>query len=84
MKDPPGPFFVRVKKYLEKYLAPASYKTYWKCIVAMKPFMLKAFTPSNVLSALRVGGFEGDSINIETIMLSFQTYLKDNQIKSLA
>lgn len=68
MDDPPGPLYQRLKKFLQKYLAPASFKTFWKCIVAMKPFMLKAFTTMTVLSALKTGGFEGDSININTIM----------------
>jgi hypothetical protein len=67
-EDPPGLLYSRVKKYLKEYLAPASFHTYWKCVVAMKPFMLKAFTPMTVQSALRLGGFEFDRINIRTIM----------------
>mmetsp|Transcript_16093 Transcript_16093/g.15450 ORF Transcript_16093/g.15450 Transcript_16093/m.15450 type:complete len:669 (+) Transcript_16093:53-2059(+) len=68
MDDPPGPLYSHVKDYLQKYVTPTSFNTFWKCIVAMKPFMLKAFTPSNVLGALSVGGFEGPNININTMM----------------
>jgi hypothetical protein len=49
MDDPPGPLYKHLKKFLQKYLAPASFRTFWKCIVAMKPFMLKALTTMTVV-----------------------------------
>jgi hypothetical protein len=66
--DPPGTLYATLKNYLSKNLTPASFRTFWKCICQMEPFMLKAFTPMNVLSALKIGGFEGDKINIKSIM----------------
>lgn len=66
--DPPGPLYSKLKKYLQQYLAPASFQTYWRCIIAMRYFMRKAFTPLNVFSALKLGGFEGDTINKRVIM----------------
>jgi hypothetical protein len=65
MDDAPGLLYKHLKKFLQKDLAPASFRTFWKCIVAMKPFMLKAFT---TMRALLVGVFDGNSININTIM----------------
>lgn len=66
--DPPGPFYSAAKKYLKNYLSPASFDTYWKAIKAMRPFMLKAFSPMAVLSALKLGGFDGKDINYHTIL----------------
>lgn len=66
--DPPGNRYLLLKHFLQKYLTPASFQTFWKCIISMETFMLKAFTPMNVQSALVKGGFEGDKINPRTIM----------------
>lgn len=66
--DPPGVRYSTLKKFIQTHLTAASFKTYWKCICAMELFMLKAFTPMNVQSALHKAGFEGDKINTHTIM----------------
>ena len=66
--DPPGILYSTLKEYLKDHLTPASFSTYWKCICAMVPFMLKAFSPMTVLSALELVGFDGDKINTKTIM----------------
>ena len=66
--DPPDPSYAALKKYLKKYIVAASFDTFWRCIVAMRPFMGKAFTTMNILSALKLAGFEGGRIVIETVM----------------
>jgi len=76
--DPPGSLYASVKLYLQKYLAPASFQTYWKCIVAMEPFMEKAFTKMNTLSALSSVGLDGGKINVETILSKNPEFAKIN------
>ena len=66
--DPKGPLYSTVKTYLQTYMKPASFRTYWKFICRFQPFIFKAFTTSNVLSALELGGFHGDKIDIPQIM----------------
>ena len=66
--DPPGMLYATLKAYLRRYLASASFQTLWKCIVAMEPFMDKAFTQSNTLSALSSVGLDGGEINVLTIL----------------
>lgn len=67
--DPPGANYAAAKKYLEKYLAPASFKTFWSLICAFEPFILKAMTPSTLLSAAKASGFDGDKIDPTRIMM---------------
>jgi hypothetical protein len=67
-QDPPGLRYSALKAYLKEHLDSDSFQTFWKCICAMELFMLKAFTPMNVQSALLKGGFEGSIINTHTIM----------------
>ena len=57
--DPPGPLYPPAKEYIHEYLKPGSFKSYWKCIVALKPFMRKGSTQMTVLSAPKLGGFLG-------------------------
>lgn len=85
--DPPGALYDALKIYLKDYLHPASFDTYWKCIVAMEPFMDKAFTQMVILRALEIGGFEGCNINARTILghnLEFCKLSQDESDKVLA
>jgi len=66
--DPANSQYKALKTYLEKYLTPASLKTYWSFLCAFEPYVKKAINPVTVKSAARKSGFEGDKINIETIM----------------
>ena len=66
--DPPGALYAAAKKYLEKYLAPPSFKTYWALIKAFEPFIFKAMTPITLLSAAKASGFDGERIDIRRIM----------------
>ena len=55
-------------------------------MVAVKPFMGKAFSELAILSALLIAGFEGDKINILTIMnhnLEFNKLSNDSSNKVL-
>jgi hypothetical protein len=87
--DPPGALYATLKSYLSSYIAPASFRTFWKCICQMESFMLRAFCRMNVISALRLGGFEGDKINIKTIMehniefVQIQPVIKAHEILQL-
>lgn len=66
--DPPGACYAAAKKYLRTHLAPASFKTYWTLICAFEPFILKAMTPTTILSAAKAAGFDGEKINTLRIM----------------
>lgn len=54
--DPPGEAYRLVKKELQDALEPASFQTVWKCFCVAEIFIDKAFTESNVLSALKSCG----------------------------
>jgi len=56
---PPGAAYFAANTHLQKHLATESYSTYFKLLCLFEPFMLKAFTPLNVRSALLLGGFAG-------------------------
>lgn len=66
--DPPGPLYAFVKEYLLKYLSPGSFETYWKFLCTLEPIVDKAFGQMTVLSALKIGGYDGRTINSKTIM----------------
>jgi hypothetical protein len=66
--DPPGAAYRIIKNFLQQYLKPGSFRTYWKLICAFELFMFKAFTPQTVISALKLGGFDGGKIDTSIMM----------------
>lgn len=66
--DPASPLYKALKNFLERYLTPASLKTFWSFICAMEPYVKKAINPVVVKSAAKKSGFESDKINVRTIM----------------
>ena len=56
---PPGANYVAANAHLKSYLATESYNTYFKLLCFFESFMLKAFNPMTVRSALLQGGFDG-------------------------
>lgn len=66
--DPPSKYYAALKAQLEKYLFPASFQTFWRCICSMEAFMGKAFSQFNVQSAWRVAGIQGDIVDPSTIV----------------
>ena len=67
--DPPGSLYAAAKTYLSKFLAPASFKTFWKLICAFELFVLRAMNPHSLLSAARVAGFDCEGNGTRKIML---------------
>ena len=79
--DLPGALYATAKKYLMEHLTPASFKTFWKFICAFEPFVLKAMTPMTLLSAAKMAGFDGETIDASRIMSHNLEFVK---IKPLA
>lgn len=66
--DPASSRYVALKSFLQKYLTPASFKTYWAFLCAFEPYIITACSPIVLKSAAKQSGFEGDSINVRRIM----------------
>ena len=73
--DPTGSNYKAAKEFLSQYLTPTSFKTYWKLVFAFEPFILKTMTPITILSAAKMAGFDGNSINIQRIMSHNREYI---------
>ena len=74
--DPASPLYTALKVFLERYITPASMKTYWAFVCAFEPYIKHAITPVIVKSAAKKSGFEADKINVRTIMSYNPQFIK--------
>jgi len=74
--DPANDQYKALKTFLQRYLTPASFKTYWAFLCALEPYVKNAINPIVIKSAALKSGFDGNKINVKRLMCFNETFVR--------